>query len=407
MNDSKAPLAERQVSILDLLAALRAGSKLIVGGTLILCVVAAVISLLLPEEFAARVQLLPPKEQKQGFGFADLLSTLPIPSLRLGEKGTPADIFIAILKSPTTRRSMIEQFDLLRVYEVEFVEDALEALESKTTVDKSEEGTIVIDVLDRDPVRAAAMANYYVTLLDSTNRRLAREAATERYRFIVQLEGTESVKLSEAMDRLQSFQAQHSAIAIEDQARAVIRAAAEMETASAELEITRQGLLASGLSPTHPQIRKIEQEFALRQQYLAFLRDGVAATGLGERLGLPGGGDLVRLQLQGSLFPPLREIPSVAQQYANLEKDVLVQSSLLKLLLEQKAESLIEASNTTSTVQVLDAAVPPETKARPRRFLIVFVTGVLSAFASTTYVLGRVYVRELQRHWQQDYAAQG
>ena len=93
----------KEFDILDLLRALHAGRRLIVGGTLGLCVLSGALSFLVKEEFEATAQLLPPKEQRQGFGFSDLLSALPIPTLRLGEKGTPADIFIATLESAGTR----------------------------------------------------------------------------------------------------------------------------------------------------------------------------------------------------------------------------------------------------------------------------------------------------------------
>ena len=56
-------------------------------GTLIVSIATGCLSLLLEDEYESVVQMLPPKEAKKGFGFADLLSALPIPSLRLGEKG--------------------------------------------------------------------------------------------------------------------------------------------------------------------------------------------------------------------------------------------------------------------------------------------------------------------------------
>ena len=93
------------------------------------------------------------------------------------------------------------------------------------------------------------------------------------------------------------------------------------------------------------------------------------------------------------------------QEYAKLEKDVLVQKALLQLLLQQEAEALIEAKNTTSTVQVLDPAVPPELKARPQRILIVFIAGVLSLFASICYTLGSVYVRAIRTRWTVEHGA--
>ena len=59
----------------------------------------------------------------------------------------------------------------------------------------------------------------------------------------------------------------------------------------------------------------------------------------------------------------------------------------------------IESNNTTNTVQVLDYAVPADEHSRPRRFLIVFVAGVLSFFASTSYVIGGSYVHRLKQRW--------
>lgn len=394
-------VADRQVNLLDLLAALNAGKRLIIGGTLLICVLAGLVSLALPNEYQGTVQMLPPKDTKQGFGFADLLSALPIPSLRLGEKGTPADLFIATLKSVTVRRQMVVDYDLQKVYGTDTAYDALGALSDRTTVDMSEEGTITIEVLDRDPQRAADIANHYVALLDSTNKRLAQTSAQERLAFIRFLLGNENAKLEAVMGRLQEFQSAHNAISIEDQARAVIGAAASMQTQAMELEIQRKGLLASGLGPNHATVKKLDQEIDLRQQALAYLRDGPQ--------GGAGAPDVLtranpfRLNLQENLFLPLKQIPRVAQEFATKEKDVLVQKALMQLLLQQEAEALIEANNTTSTVQVLDVARPAEEKARPRRLLIIFVAGVLSLFASISYVLGAAYVRALSAEWKRDY----
>ncbi|MBI2505460.1 MAG: hypothetical protein HYW07_19790 [Candidatus Latescibacteria bacterium] len=388
---------EKQVDVITLLAALNAGKRRILGGTLALCLLAAGVSLLLPDEYEAQVQLLPPKEQKQGFGFADLLSSLPIPSLRLGEKGTPADIFIATLKSETMRRQMVEHFQLMALYEADTMAEALETLKQQTIIGKSEEGTIMISVFDQSPQRAADMANYYVALLDDTNRRLSHESAQDRYTFISGLLDRESVKLDGFMGNLKDFQAEHNAISLEDQARAVIRAAASMQMATMELEISRKSLLASGFSSDHPEVQKLDQERLLRQQALVLLRDGSNSESSSGSL---------TLHLDENLFLPLREIPQVAQDYAKIEKDVLVQTALMKMLLEQKAESLIEASNTTSTVQALDRATVPEKKARPQRSLIVFVTAILGLFATSCYVLGAGYVRLLQDRWQAGYSAQ-
>ncbi len=395
-------MTDREIDILDLLAALNAGKKLIIWGTLSICILTGLVGQLIEDEYEATVQLLPPKEQKEGFGFADLLAEMPIPSLRLGEKGTPADIFVAILKSPTMRRQLVEDFNLMDRYEAELTIDAIETLERKTEIGKSEEGTIMISVLDRDPVMAADIANRYVALLDSTNRYLSRDTALDRQEFIHLLEQRENVKLDSVMLFLQVFQEEHNAIAIEEQARAVIRASSDMQMAAMELAIEKLSLLRSGFAPSHPEVVRLEQEILARQEALALLRDGVD-----ESTAISDGTRSLGASLKENLFLPLRKIPQVAQEYTNIAKDVIVQQALMKMLLEQKAEAFIEASNTTSTVQVLDAAVVPEEPARPRRLLMVFVAGVLSSFACIFYTLAAVYVRSLSQRWQAQYAGGG
>ena len=391
----------KETDILDLLAALYAGKGLIIGGTLAMCVLAGALTFLMPREFESTVQILPPQEKKQGFGFSDLLSALPIPTLRLGEKGTPADIFVATLKSRLTRRVMIEKFNLLERYGAESMTDGVEILAEKTIVDKTEDGTILIAVLDQDPQTAADMAMHYTVILDKTNKRIAQITASERLLFVRSLLSDEDEKLEVKMKSLQEFQSEHNAIAIEDQARAVITAAAAMQTDAMELEIVRQGFILSGLDENHDKVKKLKREILLRQEAMTFLREGIEPAGSGDSLK----GKTLRLEIEQNLLLPLREIPNVAQEYAKLEKDVLVQKALLQLLLQQEAEALIEAKNTTSTVQILDPAVPAEIKAKPQRLLIVFIVGVLSLFASICYTLGAVYVSSLKTRWKAEYGA--
>lgn len=385
---------KKEIDILDLLTALHAGRWPIIGGTLAICVLAGGLSFLLPKEYEATVQILPPREEKQSFGFSSLLSSLPIPTLRLGERGTPADISLATIRSETTRRRMIEQFDLMRHYEARTLTDALETLADKTTADMTEEGMLSVSVLAPEPQMAADMANYYIVLLDSTNKRFSHKTASERLSFIRGLLQEEDQKLEDKMKRLEEFQAEHNAISIADQARAVILTATSMRTAVLELEIERQRLIQSGLGFDHDKVKKLEREIQLRNVTMDFLRDGLPTNnGVLQNKAL-------QLDLEEDFFLPLKQIPGVAQEYATLEKDVLVQTSLLLVLLQQEAQALIEAKDATSTVQVLDPATPPEIKAKPQRVMIVFIAGLLSLFASIAYVLGAVYMRDIQQRWR-------
>ena len=129
-------------------------------------------------------------------------------------------------------------------YGVETV-DAVETLAEKTVIDKSEEGTIVISVLDRDPQMAAQMANHYTVILDSTNKAIGQISARERMGFIQVLRIEGEARLDSVMGNLQEFQSEHNAISIEDQA-CRYRCCSGHQTDAMELEIMRQGMIAWG-----------------------------------------------------------------------------------------------------------------------------------------------------------------
>ena len=280
-----------------------------------ICILAGGLSFLLPKEYEATVQILPPREDKQSFGFSSLLSSLPIPALRLGEKGTPSDISLATIRSVTTRRRMVEKFGLMQRYEARTLTDAIETLADKTTADKTEEGMLSVAVLDEDPQMAADMANHYIVLLDSTNKRFSHKGASERLNFIRGLLQEEDKRLEDKMKRLEEFQSEHNAISIADQARAVILTATSMQTATMELGIERQRLILSGLGPNHDKVKQLEREIRLRQETLAFLSDGPSPT---DNSILQN--KALQLQLDENLFLPLKQIPGVAQEYANPRK---------------------------------------------------------------------------------------
>ena len=67
------------------------------------------------------------------------------------------------------------------------------------------------------------------------------------------------------------------------------------------------------------------------------------------------------------------------------QRDVKVQEQVFELLTAQLEESRIRETRDTPTVQVLDAAVPPLHKSRPKRSVIViagFLIGVAGSLAA-------------------------
>ncbi len=88
-------------------------------------------------------------------------------------------------------------------------------------------------------------------------------------------------------------------------------------------------------------------------------------------------------------------MPELGFQYARLLREVKTEEAVVALLTEQVHWARIEEKRSLPTVRVLDRAVPPERRWRPRRTLFVataiaaaLVLSVAAAYALE--VIGRV-----------------
>jgi hypothetical protein len=105
----------------------------------------------------------------------------------------------------------------------------------------------------------------------------------------------------------------------------------------------------------------------------------------------------------GNYQVPLIEVPSVGLELARLTRELKIQEAIFEMLTQQYEQAKIQEAKDTPTVQVLDRAVPPEKRSRPKRKIIVLVAGFLSLFASTLYVFSREYLERLHRAGGEDY----
>jgi uncharacterized protein involved in exopolysaccharide biosynthesis len=86
----------------------------------------------------------------------------------------------------------------------------------------------------------------------------------------------------------------------------------------------------------------------------------------------------------------LHDLPKLVVQYAELEREVLAQEKVYEFLTAQFEEARIRESRDLQTVDILDKAVPPIKRARPRRTLIV----ILSTGMSFVVALGLAFGAE-------------
>jgi uncharacterized protein involved in exopolysaccharide biosynthesis len=337
-----------------------------------LCVVASVgtygVSRLLPKWYESTATVVTPKEGSGGM-LGGLLATgmlqqnpgVAMPTL---PSFTPnRDLLVGVLKSRTIAQAIVERFELQARYRASYPDDAVKQVRDLTTIATSREGVISVKVEDRDPATAAAIANYYIELLDQQIARYGTGEASRQRTFLTGQLARGRVDLDAAEQSLRRFQEQNRAIVLQDQTKGAIEAAARLkgEIMAAEVQLQVMRNFATEANPEIVALRRRIDE--MNRQY--------AQMQFGER-SVPDG----RAQ-KGDFTVPFARVPELGLELVKLAREVKIQEVLVTLLTQQLEQARISEARDTPVVQVLDRAVPAARYSRPRAARNGAIAGVI------------------------------
>jgi uncharacterized protein involved in exopolysaccharide biosynthesis len=338
--DAAIPLAERW--------------KLLLIGPLVVGLVTLGITYLIPPTYTASTTLLPPQQQS---GANSLLSSLGslggLAGLAGGGLRTPADQYVSLMQSTTVSDRIIEQFKLLDVYDEKYRIDARRILAKnvRITVGKKD-SLITIEVDDRSPQRAAEMASRYVDELRRMTDTIAVSEAQQRRKFFeLQLRQTQE-KLIQAQQALQASGFAQGALKAEPKSAAEAYARLRAELTAAEVRLqTLRGSLSDGT----PEIQQQQSTLAALRSQVAKLEKPADAAG--------------------------------DPDYVGKYREFKYQETLFDLFAKQYELARVDESREGGLIQVVDAALPPEKKAKPKRMLIALGGALSGGIVLVGYLL--------------------
>jgi uncharacterized protein involved in exopolysaccharide biosynthesis len=190
-----------EINLLDQLIVFAKHKKMIMLVTFAAALLAIGYSLLMPNIYTGTAKILPPQSSQSSSVNAIMLSQLG--GLGGGAGGAlglndPNSLYIAMLKSRNIMEKIARRFDLQMVYEAKTMTDMLKALEKKSTIASGKDGVITVEVDDKDPQRAAALANAYIEELNKLMQTFAlTEASSRRHFFETQMKPAKD-KLTDA-----------------------------------------------------------------------------------------------------------------------------------------------------------------------------------------------------------------
>jgi uncharacterized protein involved in exopolysaccharide biosynthesis len=370
-----------EISLLDLLIALAERKRLILWVTAAFAILAIVISLLLPKRYTATVTLLPPQQNSSmGAALASQLGGMGgMAALAGGSLGlkNPNDMFVGMLKSRTVEDAMVEHFGLMQEYRARYLSDARKAFEKRATVDGSgKDGLIHISVEDRDPRRAAELANGYVDQFQNLSQHLAITEASQRRLFFEQQLEQAKDNLANAEEALKQTEQTTGLIELSSQANALIESAASLRAQITAREVQIQGMQTYATGE-NAELVQAQRELESMRAQLAKLGGSEDSTG-------------------GELIVPKGRVPEAGLEYVRKLRDVKYNETIFDILARQFELAKLDEAKQGALIQVVDPAIPPDKKSFPKRALIVIGATVLGFFIGVFMALFQVGFRRLK-----------
>jgi uncharacterized protein involved in exopolysaccharide biosynthesis len=326
----------REQTTLDTLGAVLRGWRTVLGCAVAALVAAVIVTLVTPSRYVTRTVLVPAAEPQSRNSM--LLSQLPGGIgglLGIGGANSSADRLIgALLKSRTlldtiaahVGRTTAEQREIRRL------------LDKKVRLQRSQDGTVTVDVTADDPQLAARIANAFPVMLNEAIARVSREAATRRRAFIQDQLRVAREDLVQSEERMLQFQQKRSTPDLPEQARRTIDAAAELQTEiyRAELEVAQLRRVATA---DNPDLRAAEATLAARREQLRRLASSQASA--------------------NGVLIPMGQGAELRMAATRLLREYATDEKIYESLTAAQAEAQIAANDNMPVLSVLDPAEPP------------------------------------------------
>lgn len=362
----QSPEAEDEISLLDLLQTIVDNLRLLILGPLVVGLAALGISFAVPPTFTATVKFLPPQQQQSAA--ASMLASLGglggLAGAAAGLK-SPADQYMAFMKSNSVQDELIERFKLQERYEKKFKDDTRKELTENTRATSGKDGLITVQIDDKDPKFAAELANAHVEELQKLLARLAVTEAQQRRAFFEKQLTQVKEKFTEAEQALRATGVSSSVLKSNPTSALAAVAGLKAQVTSQEVKV---GAMRGYLAETAPDFKQAMTELANLRAQLAKQEKDEPAAAAG----------------QGDYVAKFREFK--------------YQETLFELFARQFEMAKVDESREGAVIQVLDAAQPPERKSKPKKALIAIIATLAAGFALLLFV----FIRQAMRNAKQD-----
>jgi uncharacterized protein involved in exopolysaccharide biosynthesis len=236
---------------------------------------------------------------------------------------------------------------------------------------------ISVAIEHKNPTVAANIANQYTASLQRFLNENALSMAKRNRIFIEKQLKKVKGELREAEEAIKRFQANKKIVAMDAQTEAAIKALADVkgQIMAKEVEL---GVLRQFSTPSNPDVLRVKDEIREMKKQLSRLESKGANP-------------------ETEALPSLSEAPRLGLAYARLKRAALTQEKVFELLTQQYEIAKIDEAKEDIAFQVIDRAIPPEKRIKPKRKRNVKLAGIVSLFGGILLALVLEYLGNLKK----------
>lgn len=326
-------------------------------------------SFTLPVIYTAKATFVPPQSQQSSM--ASLLNQLP--AIGGGSSLLSKDssqYYLGLLNTSTVARNIIRQFNLQAYYNTKTLTATQATLNSRVIFQSAKNSLITVEVEDTSPAQAAAIANAYPEALNQLLQSMSTSEATQRRKFFETQLQLSKQQLIKAEINFKELQESSGVLRLEDQGHAAIENLSKLRAQIAIKEVELNAL-KTGATEANSQVKRLQAELQALNAQLSQVEKSKdsAPTNL--------------------LNIAIDKLPSKGMEYLRRYRELKFQETMHEILIKQFETAHMDEAREFRIVQLVDPALPPEIRSKPRRASIAVSVGITAMFATLIYIFLR------------------
>lgn len=375
---------EEELSLLDVFNILWNRKWMIIGVTFVFAVVSTIYAFTLPFIYRAECRILPP--QKTSGGMAGLAASLGglADFVGLPAASTSGRLMLGIIKGDSVVDAIIEKFNLMEEMSQDIrVRVRAAVLNQLEATEEAGSGIVSIACMDKDPQRAADMANAFVEELQKKLREISLNETLEKKAFFETQLMQAQQELQDAEEAMIAYQQSSGVIALEAQTQSLIASISNLrnQIAAKNVEVSS---LSSYTRKDNPRLRLAQSQLDAMNKELRRLEEEQRRS------------DSRRSVLSGDMLSSLGQLPELGLEYQRYVRALRFATAKYELMFRQYENTKISEAGDFSAMSIVDRATPPDWKYKPKRATIMIIGTMMGGALSVFWAFLSAHIRAVR-----------